>query len=400
MTKHLSARIKAIGPSPTLGLTAKVNEMRARGIDVIGFGAGQPDFDTPANIREEAKRAIDEGFTKYTPASGIPELKSAICEKLKKDNGLDYKPGEVLVSCGGKHAIFNAVLALCGDGDEVILPSPYWVSYPEMIKLAGADAVVVKTTEANKFKISPEQLRDAITSKTKLLILNSPSNPTGMVYTREELQSLSEILVERGVYCISDEVYEKIIYEGHEHVSIASLSPQMKELTIVVNAVSKPYSMTGWRIGYAAGPKEIIQAMSNLQSHSTSNPTSISQKAALEAIRGPQESVKKMVQAFVERRNHMVKRLNSIEGIRCLMPEGAFYAFPNISELLGKKYDGREIKDSFSLAELLLTEAKVAGVPGAAFGDDNYIRLSYATSMENIVKGMDRIEEFVKKIKR
>jgi aspartate aminotransferase len=373
--------------------------MRAKGIDVIGFGAGQPDFDTPSNIKEEAKRAIDEGFTKYTPASGMPELKSAICEKFKKDNGLDYKPGEILVSCGGKHAIFNAVLALCGDGDEVILPSPYWVSYPEMIKFAGADAVVVKTTEANKFKISPEQLRDAITSKTKLLILNSPSNPTGMVYTREELQPLSEILVERGIYCISDEVYEKIIYEGHEHVSIASLSPEMKELTIVVNAVSKPYSMTGWRIGYAAGPKEIIQAMSNLQSHSTSNPTSISQKAALEAIKGPQESVKEMVRAFVERRDYMVKRLNSIGGIRCLMPGGAFYAFPEISGLLGKKYDGREIKDSFSLTELLLAEAKVAVVPGAAFGDDNYIRLSYATSMENIVKGMNRIEEFVKKIR-
>ena len=395
---RLSKRVSSIGPSPTLGITAKAKKMRAEGIDVIGFGAGEPDFDTPVNIKEAAKKAIDAGFTKYTPPSGIPELKVAICEKLKRDNDLDYEPEEILVSCGAKHAIFNAVLALCDDDDEVILLSPYWVSYPEMIKLARANPVVIKTTQQNNFKITPERLRDAITPKTKLIILNSPSNPTGIVYTKKELQLLSEILVEAEICCISDEIYEKIIYDGKEHVSIASLSSEMKKLTIVVNGVSKPYSMTGWRIGYAAGPREIIKAMSNLQAHSTSNPTSISQKAALEALKGQQKDMEEMVRAFAERRNYIVGRLNSIERIRCLMPEGAFYVFPDVSQLLGKKYNGQTIKDSFLLTELLLTEARVAVVPGAVFGDDNHLRLSYATSMENIAEGMDRIGEFIKKI--
>ena len=395
---RLSKRVSSIGPSPTLGITAKAKKMRAEGIDVIGFGAGEPDFDTPVNIKEAAKKAIDAGFTKYTPTSGIPELKVVICEKLKRDNDLDYEPEEILVSCGAKHAIFNAVLALCDDDDEVILLSPYWVSYPEMIKLARANPVVIKTTQQNNFKITPEQLRDAITPKTKLIILNSPSNPTGIVYTKKELQLLSEILVEAEICCISDEIYEKIIYDGKEHVSIASLSSEMKKLTIVVNGVSKPYSMTGWRIGYAAGPREIIKAMSNLQAHSTSNPTSISQKAALEALKGQQKDMEEMVRAFAERRNYIVGRLNSIERIRCLMPEGAFYVFPDVSQLLGKKYNGQTIKDSFLLTELLLTEARVAVVPGAVFGDDNHLRLSYATSMENIAEGIDRIEEFMKKI--
>ena len=395
---RLSKRVSSIGPSPTLGITAKAKKMRADGIDVIGFGAGEPDFDTPVNIKEAAKKAIDAGFTKYTPPSGIPELKVAICEKLKRDNDLDYEPEEILVSCGAKHAIFNAVLALCDDDDEVILLSPYWVSYPEMIKLARANPVVIKTTQQNNFKITPERLRDAITPKTKLIILNSPSNPTGIVYTKKELQLLSEILVEAEICCISDEIYEKIIYDGKEHVSIASLSSEMKKLTIVVNGVSKPYSMTGWRIGYAAGPREIIKAMSNLQAHSTSNPTSISQKAALEALKGQQKDMEEMVRAFAERRNYIVGRLNSIERIRCLMPEGAFYVFPDVSQLLRKKYNGQTIKDSFLLTELLLTEARVAVVPGAVFGDDNHLRLSYATSMENIAEGMDRIGEFIKKI--
>lgn len=395
---RLSKRVSSIGPSPTLGITAKAKKMRAEGIDVIGFGAGEPDFDTPVNIKEAAKKAIDAGFTKYTPASGIPELKVAICEKLKRDNDLDYEPEEILVSCGAKHAIFNAVLALCDDDDEVILLSPYWVSYPEMIKLARANPVVIKTTQQNNFKITPERLRDAITPKTKLIILNSPSNPTGVVYTKKELQLLSEILVEAEICCISDEIYEKIIYDGKEHVSIASLSSEMKKLTIVVNGVSKPYSMTGWRIGYAAGPREIIKAMSNLQAHSTSNPTSISQKAALEALKGQQKDMEEMVRAFAERRNYIVGRLNSIGRIRCIMPEGAFYVFPDVSQLLGKKYNGQIIKDSFLLTELLLTEARVAVVPGAVFGDDNHLRLSYATSMENIAEGMDRIGEFIKKI--
>lgn len=395
---RLSKRVSSIGPSPTLGITAKAKKMRAEGIDIIGFGAGEPDFDTPVNIKEAAKKAIDAGFTKYTPPSGIPELKVAICEKLKRDNDLDYEPEEILVSCGAKHAIFNAILALCDDDDEVILPSPYWVSYPEMIKLARANPVVIKTTQQNNFKITPEQLRDAVTPKTKLIILNSPSNPTGIVYTKKELQPLGEILVEAEICCISDEIYEKIIYDGKEHVSIASLSSEMRKLTIVVNGVSKPYSMTGWRIGYAAGPREIIKAMSNLQAHSTSNPTSISQKATLEALKGQQKDMEEMVRAFAERRNYIVGRLNSIERIRCIMPEGAFYVFPDVSQLLGKKYNGQTIKDSFLLTELLLTEARVAVVPGAVFGDDNHLRLSYATSMENIAEGIDRIEEFIKKI--
>lgn len=395
---RLSRRVSSIAPSPTLGITAKARELRARGVDVIDFGAGEPDFDTPMNIKKAAKDAVDAGFTKYTPTSGIPELKDAIREKLKRDNGLDYSREEIIVSCGAKHAIFNAILTLCDQGDEVILPSPYWVSYPEMVKLAGAKPVVVKTDRKSHFKITPDQLLKVIGPKTKLIILNSPSNPTGMVYSKEELKPISEILVEREIYCISDEIYEKLIYDGREHTSIASLGPEIKRLTILVNGVSKAYSMTGWRIGYAAGQAEIIQAMSNLQDHSTANPSSISQKAALEALMGPQESVKEMVKAFGRRRDYVVKRVNSIEGMDCLMPEGAFYVFPNVSRLLGKKHGGKIIKDSISLTELLLTEAKVAVVPGAVFGDDDHLRISYATSMENIAKGMDRIEDFVKGI--
>ena len=391
---RLSKRVSSIGPSPTLWVTAKAGKMRAQGIDVIEFGAGEPDFDTPANIKEAAKKAIDSGFTKYTPSSGIGELKEAICRKLKRDNNLEYKPDEILVSCGAKHSVFNAILALCDEGDGVILPSPYWVSYIEMIKIAGAKPTVVKTTRENDFKITPMQLRRVATPRTRLLILNSPSNPTGMIYDERELRAVSSVLVEKGIYCISDEIYEKLIYEG-EHVSIASVRPEMKRLTIVVNGVSKTYSMTGWRIGYAAGPKEVIGAMSNLQDHSTSNPTSISQKAALEALEGSQVEVRKMVRAFAERRDYIVERLKAIEGITCTKPKGAFFVFPNVSRMFGRKFGGQMIRDSASLSELLLAEARVAVVPGIAFGDDNYLRISYATSMENIVEGMDRIEKFV-----
>lgn len=394
----ISKRVNLIGPSPTLAITAKAKQMKQEGIDVIGFGAGEPDFDTPIHIKEAAKKAIDSGFTKYTPASGIKELKEAICKKFKNDNNLDCSPGEILVSCGAKHSIFNAILTLCDEGNEVILPSPYWVSYPEMIKVAGAKPTILKTTQENNFKITPQQLQEAITSKTKLLILNSPANPTGMVYTKDELQLLSNILVEAGIYCISDEIYEKIIYDGQEHISIASLGPPIKRLTIVVNGVSKSYSMTGWRIGYAAGPKEIIQAMSNLQSHSTSNPTSISQKAALAALEGPQEPLFNMVAEFIKRRDHMVERLNSINGISCLKPQGAFYVFPDVSQIIGKTFKGEIIKDSVFLAKILLDEANVAVVPGSAFGTDEYLRLSYATFMKNISRGLERIERLINKI--
>jgi len=394
----LSKRVSLISPSPTLAITAMAKRMKAEGIDVIGFGAGEPDFGTPVHIKNAAKKALDEGFTKYTPASGMLELKGAICRKLEDDNGLYYEPDEILVSCGAKHSIFNAVLALCDEGDEVILPSPYWVSYPEMIKVAGAKSVMIKTTQENNFKITPRQMREAVSSNTKLFILNSPSNPTGMVYTKDELKAISEILVEAGIYCISDEIYEKIIYDGQEHISIRSLSPEMKELTIVVNGVSKTYSMTGWRIGYAAGPRKLIQAMSNLQSHSTSNPTSISQMAAISALQGPQDEVGKMVSEFKKRRDYIVERLDRISGISYLKPQGAFYVFPDISRIIGKSFNGQVIKNSVSLAQLLLSEARVAVVPGAAFGADEYLRLSYATSKENIREGLDRIEEFVGKV--
>lgn len=394
----LAKRIRAIGPSPTLAITAKAKEMKAKGIDVIGFGAGEPDFDTPEHIKEEAKKALDEGFTKYTPASGIPELKVAICQKLKRDNGLDYEPGQIIISCGAKHSLYNAMQVLCESGDEVLLPSPYWVSYPEQIRLSGAEPVIIETGEEEGFKIKIERLRKKITSRTKLLILNSPSNPTGAVYHREELEAIAEVAVEKNIYVISDEIYEKIIYDDLKHISIASLNSEIKRLTMVINGVSKSYSMTGWRIGYAAGPKEIIQAMSNLQSHSTSNPTSFCQKASIAALEGSQEPLRRMVSEFARRREYIVERLNSIAGVSCLKPEGAFYVFPNISKLLGKSYKSQVIKDSISLAQILLEEVKIAVVPGSVFGEDNHLRFSYATSMENITKGMDRLKEFIKKL--
>lgn len=386
----LSKRAELISPSPTLAISAKAKAMKAEGIDVIGFGAGEPDFDTPTHIKEAAKRALDGGFTKYTPASGTKELKEAVCKKFKIDNGLDYSPSQIIISCGAKHTLYNAIQIICDEGDEVILPSPYWVSYPEQIKLSGAKVVVAKTKEEEGFKLKPEVLNNCITDKTKLLILNSPGNPTGAVYSKEELEKIAEIAIDKNIYILSDEIYEKLIYDGVRHVSIASLNPKGKDLTIVVNGVSKAYSMTGWRIGYAAGPKDIIDGMSKLQSHSTSNPTSISQKAALAALEKTQEPVKKMLDEFLHRRDFIVKRLNQIKGISCIKPEGAFYVFPNISQAS---------IPSMTFAERLLVEANVAVVPGSPFGAEGYIRLSYATSMENIIKGLDRIEEFMRKLK-
>ncbi|NOX97634.1 MAG: pyridoxal phosphate-dependent aminotransferase [Nitrospirae bacterium] len=394
----LSGRASLISPSPTLAITAKAKAMKAQGIDIIGFGAGEPDFDTPEHIKEEARKALQEGFTKYTPVSGIEPLKKAICKKLKKDNGLNYDPAQIIVSCGAKHSLYNAIQIICEEGDEVILPSPYWVSYPEQIKLSGARPVIVETREAEGFKLGPEKFLKEITSQTKLLILNSPNNPTGAVYSRDELLALAEIAMEKKIYVISDEIYEKITYDKVKHISIASLSPRMQDLTVVVNGVSKAYSMTGWRIGYAAGNKEIIAAMSRLQSHSTSNPDSIAQRAAGEAIEGTQEPLKEMVAEFEKRRDYLGERLNNLKGFSCQQPQGAFYAFPNISGVLGKFFRGRKIEDSSSLTGLLLDEARVAVIPGSAFGQDNYLRFSYATSMENISKGLDRIEDVVNKI--
>jgi len=395
----LSKRISNISSSVTLAITAKEKAMKANGIDVIGFGAGEPDFDTPPHIKKAAKLALDEGFTKYTPAAGIKELKEAICDKFRKDNNLTYASEEVLVSCGAKHSIFNAILALCEKGDEVILPSPYWVSYPEMIKIAEARPVILKTAQETIFKIKPDQLSKAITPKTKLLILNSPANPTGSVYAKEELEALAEVITEAGIFCLSDEIYEKIIYDNNQHISIASLGEDIKKQTIVINGVSKSYSMTGWRIGYAVGEKKIIQAMSNLQSHSTSNPTSISQKAAIAALSGGEEEMKMMVEEFKKRRDYMFDRLNKIKGICSLKPGGAFYIFADVSGVLKKaSFNGKAMKDSLSFAEILLSEAKVAVVPGEAFGAAGFLRFSYATSMQDITAGLDRIEKFINKI--
>ncbi|MFO8100570.1 MAG: pyridoxal phosphate-dependent aminotransferase [Dehalococcoidia bacterium] len=394
----LSKRAQSIGPSPTLGITAKAKAMRAEGIDIIGFGAGEPDFDTPEHIKQEAINALSEGFTKYTPSSGIPELKQAICARFKEDIGLDYEPSQVIVSCGAKHSIYNIIQVLCEEGDEVIVPAPYWVSYPEQVRVAQAKPVIAYTDEASGFKITPQLLSEHMTSRAKLLILNSPNNPTGAVYSREELEGIAQVAVEHGIWVISDEIYDKLVYNGLQYVSIASLGPEIKEKTIVVNGVSKSYSMTGWRIGYVAGDKEIIAAMSNLQDHSTSNPTSIAQRAALAALTGPQEPVQLMAREFEKRRNYMVERLNSIAGLSCLKPPGAFYAFVNISELLGKSLGGKPITGSMDFTELLLSEAKVAVLPGLPFGADHYLRLSYATSMENITAGLDRIEEAVGRI--
>jgi aspartate aminotransferase len=372
--------------------------MKAEGIDVISFTAGEPDFDTPEHIKEAAKRAMDEGFTKYTPTSGIPELRQAISKKFKEDNGLDYEHSQIIVSCGAKHSIYNALQVLCEEGDEVILPAPYWVSFPEQIKLTGAKPVIVEAKGEDGFKISAKALSEHTTQRTKAMIFNSPCNPSGAAYSKEELQEIARVVVERGIWVISDEIYEKIVYDGFQHVSIASLNPKIKDLTIVVNGVSKTYSMTGWRIGYAAGDKEVIGVMSNLQDHSTSNPNSIAQRAALAAISGTQELAREMVTEFKRRRDYIVEMLNQIPGISCLLPTGAFYAFPNITKILGKVFDGQVLESSTQLADLLLAHAKVAVVPGAAFGAENYLRISYATSMDNIIEGLNRVAEWLKKV--
>jgi aspartate aminotransferase len=390
----LAKKIISIEPSPTLAITAKAKAMRDKNIDVIGFGAGEPDFDTPEYIKRAAKDAINAGFTKYTPTSGILELKKAICGKFVRDNSLNYEPGEIIISCGAKHSLYNAIQAICEERDEVILPAPYWVSYLEQIKLAGATPVIVKTDEKDNFKLKAETFLENITSKTKALILNTPNNPTGAVYSREELSLIATIAVEKGIYIISDEVYEKIVY-GTKHVSIAALSPEVKNLTILVNGVSKSYSMTGWRIGYAAANKEIVAAMSNLQDHSTSNPTSISQWAAVAAISGDQSSLKEMVVEFHRRRDYIVERLRTMPGVSCLKPDGAFYLFLNVEGLFEKAFNGQVVGDCLSLTELLLTYARVAVVPGSAFGAPGHIRLSFATSMDNIVSGLDRIEKML-----
>jgi aspartate aminotransferase len=391
----IAKRAQAIKPSPTLATAAKAKAMKMQGIDVVDFGVGEPDFDTPENVKQAGIRAIQSGFTKYTPAGGTDELKEAVIEKFKKDNNLAYEKSQVLISCGAKHSLYNIAEALFDPGDEIIIPSPYWVSYPDQVLLNDATPIIVETTESEGFKLSAQKLEKAITRKTKALVLNSPSNPTGLAYDKKTLEEIAAIAVKHKIYVISDEIYEKLLYDGFTHYSIASFGQAIKDLTIVVNGVSKSHAMTGWRIGYAAGPKDVIIAMANIQSQSTSNPCSISQKAALEALSGPQDFIKTMNVEFDKRRKYMVEQLNNITGLSCLMPVGAFYAFPNVSRLFGKSIQGKTMKNSSDLATYLLEEAKVALVSGDAFGADPYIRLSYATSMENIQKGLNRIEKAV-----
>ncbi len=396
----LSSRISLIKPSPTLAITAKANALKAEGRDVIGFGAGEPDFDTPYNIKQAAIKAINDGFTKYTPVGGTDELKDAIIEKFQKDNGLSYRRPEVVVSCGAKHTLYNLAQVLFEEGDEVLIPSPYWVSYPDIIVLAGGKPVILKTDVGNGFKLQPEQLKQAINSKTKAIIFNSPSNPSGVAYSAADLKKLADIILEAGLLVISDDIYEKIIYDDFQFANIPSVMPELKDKTIVVNGVSKTYAMTGWRIGYMAGPEEISAAVAKLQSQNTSNPTSIAQKASVEAIRGPQDSVAQMVAAFDERRKYIVGALNSIPGVSCLNPEGAFYVFPDVSHYYGTTYHGQEIKGSADISTYLLDDVNVAVVPGGEFGHDEHIRLSYATSMKNIQEGIKRISDALLKLKK
>jgi len=391
----LADRLKTLAPSPTLAMQAKAKAMRAQGIDVISFGAGEPDFDTPRRIKDAAIRAIDSGQTKYTEVGGIPELRAAVCQKLKRDNGLDYASDEVTVSCGAKHTLYNIVMTLVNPGDEVLIPSPYWVSYPEQVRLLGGVPVPVQTREATRFDLDPAELRRAVTPRTKMIILDSPGNPTGAVFSPEALAEVARLAVERDLWVVSDECYEALTYEGR-HVSIASLGSDIKARTIVVNTCSKAYAMTGWRIGYAAGPKAIIKAMTDVQSQVTSNPTSIAQWAAVEALSGPQEEIAKMAGEFDRRRRVIVEGLNAMPGVTCVMPKGAFYAFPNVSGLFGKRAKGGVLRTSSDVCGFLLDEARIATVAGVDFGSDAHIRLSYATGLETIREGLERMDAAVR----
>ena len=387
MDYSLSSRAVSLAPSLTLAISAKAKELRARGEDVIGLGAGEPDFDTPQHIKDAAAQALADGFTKYTPSSGIPELRQAVADKFQRDYGVAYEPSQIIVSCGGKHSCFNVIYATCEAGDEVIIPAPYWLSYPEMAKLAGAKPVILDTTDETEFKVTPEQLRAAITPSTKLFILNSPSNPTGSVYSADEIKALGDVCVEKGVLIMSDDIYEKLVYDGAKFTSVTGFSDEHLAHTIIVHGLAKAYSMTGWRIGFLAAPKPIAQAINAVQSHSTSNATSFAQKGAVAALNGPQDHLDGWLAKFDERRRYAAGRLNNMSGISCINSKGAFYLFPNLS--------GTGLK-SAEFCERLLEQAKVAAVPGIAFGADNNFRISYATSMENIQAGMARLEDFCK----
>ncbi|MGF7143986.1 aspartate aminotransferase [Anaerotaenia torta] len=397
MALSLSKKAQAVKPSSTLAITAKAKELMSKGIDVVGFGAGEPDFDTPDNICDAAIKAIHDGFTKYTPAEGTLELRKAICDKFLSFNKISYEPSQIVVSNGGKHSLTNIFEAICNPGDEVIILSPYWLSYPEIVKLADGVPVFVRGEKANHYKVTAAQIEAACTDKTKALILNSPSNPSGMIYNREELEAIAELAVRKDFYVVSDEMYEHLIYEG-EAISIASLGEEIYKRTITCSGVAKSYSMTGWRIGFTGSSKEIAKLMGSVQSHQTSNPNSIAQKAALEAITGPQESVYKMHAEFKRRRDFMVTRIGEIKNISALTPQGAFYMFVDISKLLDKEYNGEKVQDVDRLAKILIEDYNVAVIPCADFGFADHIRLSYAISMEKIQKGLDRIEALVGKL--
>ena len=382
---EISERAAQLTPSLTLSIDSKAKAMKAEGIDVCGFGAGEPDFDTPEHIKAAAIEALQAGFTKYTPSAGIPELRAAIAEKLAGDNGLTYRPGQVVVSNGAKHSCYNAILATCQPGDEVVIPAPYWVSYPDMVRLVGAEPVIVPTMERNNWKMRPEDFENAMTPRTKMLIMNTPCNPTGSVYTREELEAIVEVASGEDIYILSDEIYEKLVYDDAKHVSIASLSKEAYDLTITVNGFSKSYAMTGWRLGYLAAPEAVAKAVDSIQSHTTANPSSFSQRGALAALKGDQQAVSDMREEFDMRRNYMIDRLSKIPNVTAVKPQGAFYVLVNISQL------GLTLQN---FADRLLSKSNVAVVPGAAFGDDRTIRLSYATSIDIIKKGLDRFQDF------
>lgn len=400
MRLQISNRCRSISPSPTLVIDSKAKAMKKKGIDVVGFGAGEPDFDTPEYIRNAAKAALDKGMTRYTPSSGTLELRTAICEKLKRDNGLEYEPDQIVVSNGAKHSLFNICQTILDPGDEVIIPEPFWVSYPELVQIAGGVPVMVHGHEENDFLVSADDMKPYITPRTKAIILNSPNNPNGCVWPREMLEDIARLAVENQLFVISDEIYEKLVYDGEKHVSIASLGEDIKAQTFVVNGFSKAYAMTGWRLGYCAGPTNVMKAVSALQSHATSNPNSIAQYAGYVALSGGDDIIAAMVAEFDRRRKHIVSRINAIPGLSCRMPKGAFYVMMNISELIGAAQGDKVIRSSTDFAELLLENAKVAVVPGLGFGSDMHVRLSYATSMENIDRGLDRISQFVGSLRK
>ena len=395
----ISKSVAGISPSATEGTSFMANKLKREGIDIISFAQGEPDFDTPDNIKKAAIAAIKAGFTKYTDVPGIPELRKAVAEKFKRENGIEYEPSQILICNGGKQALYEVFRTICEEGDQVLIPAPCYVSYAEQIKLAGAEPVFFKTKEENNFRPNFEEVEANFTPKIKAFLLNSPNNPTGSIIEKEQLKKIATFLVERGVYIITDEVYEHLIYDDRKHISVASLGEKEKEMSITVNSLSKTYAMTGWRVGYAAGPKEIIKAMNNLQGHATGNINSIAQKAAIEALNGSQESVRIMVKEYGKRREYMVNRLNGIEGIKCNYPDGAFYTFTNVIALYGKEYDGNIIRSGVDVAKFFLNKAHVAVVPGVAFNYSGYVRFVFAKSMEVIKEGLDRVEKAIKELK-